>query len=172
MRTRGPDEFPAFGKPVVAMSPGTVVSAADRQRDHRARNTWPAFVWMMTVEAFLRELAGAPYVLGNHVIVEHDDGTWAAYAHLIRGSLTTRRGQRVGAGDRLAAVGNTGNSFEPHLHVQLMDDASPTAAAGVPMRWTGALAEPGDVDPRWTSGTPRRTALPGFPPNGQIVTVP
>jgi hypothetical protein len=65
LRTRAPDEYPAFGEPVVAMAPGTVVGATDRQRDHRARNTWPAFARMMTLEAFLRELAGASYVLGG-----------------------------------------------------------------------------------------------------------
>lgn len=171
LRTRAPESYPCFGAPVLSMAAGTVVRARDGQRDHRSRDTWPALIAMMTVEAFARELAGAGRVLGNHVIVEHDDGTYAAYAHLRRGSALVRAGGRVTAGQQLAQVGNTGNTSEPHLHVQLMDDPAPTAAAGIPMRWP-ALVTGGERDPRWSAGEPKATALPGFPENGQVLETP
>lgn len=122
-------------------------------------------VYMMTVEGFVRELAGVSRVLGNHVIVEHDDGTYAAYAHLRRGSVGVRTGRRIREGQQL---GQAGNTSEPHLHVQLMDRADPPSAAGVPMHWPGLLVDPSERDARWATGVPKPTAQPGFPVNGQI----
>ncbi|UFU05563.1 M23 family metallopeptidase [Ruania halotolerans] len=171
LRARRPESYSCFGEPVFAMAPGTVVQVRDAQRDHGARNTWPLLVFMMTVEGFWRELTGVPRILGNHVIVRHEDGTYGTYAHLRRGSATVQIGRSVHAGQELAQVGNTGNTSEPHLHVQLMDRAHPAAAAGIPMEWPDLELHPDDTDPRWATGEPKRTAQPGFPPNGQVLEV-
>ena len=167
LRTRAPEAYACFGAPVLAMADGTVVRVSGGWRDHRSRDTWPTLVWMM-IEGALRDLVGASGILGNHVIVRHDDETFSACAHLRRGSILVRPGDRVTAGQQLAEVGNSGNTSEPHLHVQLMDDARPTAAAGLPMRWPGLSADPADRDARWSTGDPKPAALPGFPPNGQV----
>ena len=121
----------------------------------------------MVFEAAVRELSGLPWILGNHVIVQHDDGTYAAYGHLRRGSVRVAPGQRVTTGQVLGAVGNTGNTTEPHLHVQLMDHPKPTAAAGVPFGWPDAQLT-GDVDPVRVTKPPQPTAVAGIPPDGQI----
>jgi murein DD-endopeptidase MepM/ murein hydrolase activator NlpD len=168
LRTRAPESYACFGAPVLAMADGTVERVTDFWRDHRSRDTWPPLIWMMTVEAFARELAGASGILGNHVIVRHDDDTFSAYAHLRRGSTKVRAGDRVTTGQQLAEVGNSGNTSEPHLHVQLMDHPIPTAAAGLPMLWPDVLTDPADRDERWSTGDPKPTALPGFPQNGQL----
>jgi hypothetical protein len=170
-RTRAPESYSCFGAPVLAMADGTVERVTGFWRDHRSRDTWPPLIWMMTVEAFGREIAGASAILGNHVIVRHDDNTFSVYAHLRRGSLRVAAGDRVTAGQQLAEVGNSGNTSEPHLHVQLMDHPVPTAAAGVPMRWPDVITDPADRDPRWSTGDPKPTALPGFPQNGQLFEV-
>jgi hypothetical protein len=168
LRTRAPESYACFGAPVFAMAPGTVLRATSTQRDHRSRDTWPALIWMMTAEAFGRELAGVGRILGNHVIVAHDDGTCAVYAHLRQGSTVVGKGDRVDAGQQLAQVGNTGNTSEPHLHVQLMDHPIPTAAAGIAMRWPDLVIDSDETDPRWSTGEPKPTALADFPPNGQL----
>jgi murein DD-endopeptidase MepM/ murein hydrolase activator NlpD len=46
-----------------------------------------------------------------------------------------RPGDRVAAGQPLAACGNSGNSTESHLHFQLMDHPSVLLAAGLPLRF-------------------------------------
>lgn len=85
----------------------------------------------------MRELAGVGRILGNHLVLDLGDGTYAAYAHLQRGSLIVREGDRVRAGQPIARCGNSGNSSEPHLHFQLMDGPDPDAARGVPFTWQG-----------------------------------
>ncbi|MEE6280829.1 M23 family metallopeptidase [Georgenia sunbinii] len=168
LRTRRSETYPAFGQPVRAMAPGAVVRVRNGWRDHRARDTWPAVLWMLSVEGFIRELVGTSGLFGNHVVVAHDDGTYAAYAHLRRGSVGVRPGERVASGTTIAEVGNTGNSSEPHLHVQVMDDARPTAAAGIAMSWTGLAVDPTEQEARWRTGDPKPGAQAGFPQNGQV----
>ena len=53
---------------------------------------------------------------GKHVKVNHG-GEQTLYAHLSR--IAVNAGQRVRQGQTLGQVGNTGNSFGPHLHFEL-----------------------------------------------------
>jgi murein DD-endopeptidase MepM/ murein hydrolase activator NlpD len=39
----------------------------------------------------------------------------------------------VKAGDVLGEVGNSGDSWEPHLHFHVMNNADPAAADGIPV---------------------------------------
>jgi hypothetical protein len=146
--------FPGFGAPVLAVADGTVVHASDGMRDHLSRTSLPALFYLMLLESWIRDVAGAGWVTGNHVILDIGDGTYAMYAHLMRGSLAVRKGERVRAGQVLAHCGNTGNSTEPHVHFQLMDHPDPDVGRGIPFRWHGIgvplngeafTAEPGPV---------------------------
>ncbi|TSD00600.1 MAG: peptidase [Candidatus Peregrinibacteria bacterium Greene1014_49] len=60
-------------------------------------------------------------ILGTHVIIEHRhprDGTfYSTYAHL--SSVTVRKNQRLRPGQTIGAVGMTGNTSAPHLHLQV-----------------------------------------------------
>lgn len=172
LRGRGPEAYPSFGTPVRAMAAGTVVHVTDHLRDHRARDSWPELIWMLTLEGFLRLLGGAPAILGNRVIIRHDDSTFSAYAHLRRASVTVRPGDRVDVGQAVGQIGNTGNSSEPHLHVQLMDRPQPESAAGLPMRWSGVEVDPERLSLRWATGYAKPSAVPGFPANGQYFDAP
>ncbi|MFE2044669.1 M23 family metallopeptidase [Streptomyces sp. NPDC059477] len=135
--TRRNTDFPAFGAPLVSVADATVVRVSDGQRDHLSRNSLPALVYLMIIEATVRELAGAHRILGNHLVLDLGDGHYALYAHMKRGSVTVREGDRVRAGQLLARCGNSGNSTEPHLHFQLMDGPDPVAARGIPFHWRG-----------------------------------
>lgn len=53
----------------------------------------------------------------NYLRLRHDDGTMTLYAHLHTDSLLVKKGNRVRAGQRVAASGNTGYSSGPHLHL-------------------------------------------------------
>lgn len=134
--------FPAFGQPVLAPADGVVVRVHDRERDHRSRNSWPALLYLFA-EGAVREALGPGRILGNHVVIDVGGGTYGVLAHLRRGSVGVRAGQRVVAGEQVAACGNSGNSSEPHLHFQLMDHRSVLFAAGLPFRFEGVSAQGG-----------------------------
>jgi murein DD-endopeptidase MepM/ murein hydrolase activator NlpD len=54
-------------------------------------------------------------------------------AHLRRGSVAVRPGQRVTTGALVGRCGNSGNSTQPHVHVQAMDGPDAHVARGVPL---------------------------------------
>ena len=127
-----PERFPAFGEPVLAPAAGVVVSTRATGRDHRARSCWPAYA-VLYLEGFVRELLGVRHVVGNSVVIDIGDGAYALCGHLRRGSVAVRPGDRVRAGEQIARCGNSGNSSEPHIHVQVMDHRKPLYAGGLPV---------------------------------------
>ena len=54
---------------------------------------------------------------GNYCIVRHENKSYGLHAHLARGTAP-KVGQRVKEGQRIATIGNTGNSTGPHLHFE------------------------------------------------------
>jgi len=59
---------------------------------------------------------------GNSVVVDHGNGWETQYAHLRNGSVAVRAGELVEAGQRLGAVGLSGNTEFPHLHFEVRHD--------------------------------------------------
>ncbi|MFJ3088444.1 M23 family metallopeptidase [Streptomyces sp. NPDC086838] len=130
-------DYPAFGAPLYAVAGGTVVHAEDVQRDHLSRSSLAGFLYFWLVEGIGRTVGGSRRVVGNHIVLDLGDGTYALYAHVQRGSLRVRPGDVVGAGQLLGRCGNSGNSTEPHVHFQLMDGPDLEAARGIPFSWIG-----------------------------------
>lgn len=54
---------------------------------------------------------------GNLVVLKHGEEFVTLFAH--NSEIFVRKGQQVRKGDRLAAVGNTGMSTNPHLHYEV-----------------------------------------------------
>ena len=109
-----------FGQPIVAATPGVVVSIVDRfenQQGHRK-----------SVPITAENLAG------NHVIVDIGDGHYALYAHCQRGSFAGFKvGETISVGQPIAKIGNSGNSDGPHLHFEIFKESlDPLWSTGVP----------------------------------------
>ena len=66
---------------------------------------------------------------GNTVIIDHGDGWRSLYAHCDR--LDVKPGQRVGPDAVIGAVGSTGRSTGPHLHLEVHRDGEAVDPAGV-----------------------------------------
>jgi hypothetical protein len=132
LATEPVERFFAFGQPILAPASGRVVASHDGEMDHSARRSQTSLVpYALTQAARARQGAGA--LAGNHVIVELDAGGYVLLAHLRAGSLRVDVGTRVVSGQQLGSCGNSGNSTQPHLHLQVMDAADPYAAHGLPM---------------------------------------
>jgi peptidase M23-like protein len=79
------------------------------------------------------------------VIAVADAGPFVLLAHLRRGSVEVAAGDRVQAGDLVAACGNSGNSTQPHLHIQATDSTEWDRARGLPIAF---LADHAPAIPR------------------------
>jgi len=121
----------AWDEPIHAPLDGEVVQAADGMGErgwiHPARELFHAVKNAVTFSP-----SKIPMILGNHVILRHDEGIYAVFAHLRPGSVTVAAGRRVQTGDLIGRVGHTGNSTAAHLHFQLMDSLDPMTARGIP----------------------------------------
>jgi hypothetical protein len=135
---RRPEEFPGFGKEIVAPADGRVVIVRDRARDHRSRST-ADLAMLMRFEGQVRQaLGGGKLLVGNTIVLDLGSGVFASLSHLKCGSARVKPGEHVRRGDVLALCGNSGNSSEPHLHFQLMDHPRQSIAAGLPFAFIDA----------------------------------
>jgi hypothetical protein len=92
-----------FGEPVLAPAEGTVVSVSDVHPDEP-----------------IGDLGQTP-PYGNHIVLEISSGRYAVLGHLKQGSARVSEGERVRLGQRIAAVGDTGRSLWPHLHIHVQE---------------------------------------------------
>ena len=67
--------------------------------------------------------AGWDKIMGNLVIINHDDNYQTLYGH--NDKLLVEKGQEVLKGDIIAFSGNTGRSSAPHLHYEIRKDGEP-----------------------------------------------
>lgn len=67
--------------------------------------------------------AGYKGSYGNLIIIDHGNGIQSYYAHC--NELYVSVGQNVDSGSTIAAVGSTGNSTGPHLHLEIRINAQP-----------------------------------------------
>src|SRR5829696_9718248 len=92
-----------FGEPVLAPADGTVVSVSDVHPDEP-----------------IGELGQTPSY-GNHILLEIGDHRYALLGHLKQGSARVSEGDRVRLGQQIAAVGDSGDSLWPHLHIHVQE---------------------------------------------------
>jgi hypothetical protein len=110
-----PSRYAIHGVDVLAPCDGTVLIAVDGLPDQSPPN-------------YDRE-----HPAGNHVMI--DCGVaHVVLAHLLQGSVRVAVGDRVSTGDTVGAVGNSGGTDEPHLHIHAQRPGPPSAPmAGDPL---------------------------------------
>jgi len=100
---RGTDFAAPYGTPIVAAANGVVVEVEDGYFDGCNSG----------------DCAGGPTGLGNHVLLEHPDGTRTYYGHMKIWTVAVSAGQEVHCGDHLGDVGSSGLSTGNHVHFQV-----------------------------------------------------
>lgn len=137
LRPEPPGSFVGFGRPILAPVTGTVVAVHDGEPDHDAFRGLPSVGYALTQHR--RVAQGWAGLAGNHVLIEVETGVVVALCHLREGSLRVVGGQRVWAGDPIGQCGNSGNSTEPHVHLQAMTHPDVDHAVGLPIAFPGGL---------------------------------
>ncbi|AWS43168.1 M23 family metallopeptidase [Streptosporangium sp. 'caverna'] len=133
LATEPAERFFAYGRPILAPADGVVVAAHDGEIDHVGRRSQLTLVpYALGQAARLRQ--GVEAIAGNHLIIAlRDSGAFVALVHLRAGSVRVALGEEVTTGQPIADCGNSGNSTQPHVHVQVMDSPDLSVARGVPM---------------------------------------
>jgi murein DD-endopeptidase MepM/ murein hydrolase activator NlpD len=142
MRPEPADRFPGFGRPLLAPVDGVVVAAHDTEPDHDSYRGLSSVGYALTQRR--RAEAGWVTLAGNHVLIE-GGGAVIAVCHLQQGSVAFRPGQAVRRGDVLGRCGNSGNSTEPHVHLQAIDSRDVERANAVPLTFDGQLPRNGEI---------------------------
>src|SRR5215216_3215549 len=127
-----------FGKPVLAPADGTVVSVSDIHPDEPIGE------------------AGQTPPYGNHIVLEISSGRYAVLGHLKQGSARVSEGERVRLGQQIAAVGDSGDSLWPHLHIHVQEGPNldqqartlPVVIGDVLLMRNGRESRPAEADLR------------------------
>lgn len=121
-------DFVAYGWPVLAPAAGTVAYARNDVDENGAGGN-------QDIEKLLG-LPDPPWgVGGNCVVIDHGNGEWSFLAHLQKGSVLVKAGDRVEQGATIGKLGNSGATTGPHLHYHLMDGPKILVSDGLPARF-------------------------------------
>lgn len=136
-RSEPATRFPGFGRPVLAPIDGVVVAVHGGEPDHAAYRGLPSIGYALTQGR--RAATVWPALAGNHVMIRSDAGPVVVLCHLRKGSVVVAVGQRVSGGFAVGECGNSGNSTEPHLHLQAITDPDVNRAEAVAITFHGRL---------------------------------
>jgi len=130
---KGNETFSFYGEEVIAIADGVITSTFDQLPEN------PAAGKLLPEEDLGKIIAESGYLPiagGNHIVIEHPEGEYSFYAHLIPNSIKVKVGEKIKQGQVIGLLGNSGNSSAPHLHFQLMQGQDPLTARGLPCRFT------------------------------------
>jgi Peptidase family M23 len=115
--------YHAYGKPVLAVADGTVVTARDGLPDNVPQHNGE----------FTPAVEMTPDTMfGNNIVLDLGGQQFASYLHLQPGSVRVKMGDHVRRGQVLAKIGDSGDARQPHLHFQVQTSSNPLAGEGVP----------------------------------------
>ena len=143
LRPEHAERFPGFGRRVLTPVQGVVVGVHHTAPDHRAFRGLPSVGYALTQRR--RAAAGWAELVGNHVMIKTRGGPVVVVCHLQRSSIQVQLGQTVRVGETLGRCGNSGNSTEPHVHVQGIDRSDVLNATAVPITFDGRLPRNGEI---------------------------
>ena len=100
------EKYVIYGEQIYSPVDGTVAIVVDEFEDQNPPKT------------------DVEHLAGNHILIESGE-VEILLAHLKKGSIAVKVGDRVTINSLLGQVGNTGNTSEPHLHIHVERGGTP-----------------------------------------------
>ncbi len=101
---KNPEDYYAYGKPVIAPADGWVEQIQDGIEDNVIGEIDTVHNW------------------GNTIVLRHTDALYTKISHLKKESFKVKEGEQVKKGTILAQCGNSGRSPVPHVHFQVQTE--------------------------------------------------
>jgi len=143
--------YHAYDLPITAVADGRVVEVLDGLPENVPQQ-----------EKMAIELTPAT-MAGNNIVEDIGGGHYVDYAHFRPGSIMVKKGDFIHRGQVIAKLGNSGNSTEPHLHIEICDGPSFLACNGVPMQFKDMTLSKYHIEKN--GATPIRLVIDGAPRN-------
>ncbi|ADL50762.1 M23 family metallopeptidase [Clostridium cellulovorans] len=118
------EDYIVYGKDILAIADGEIVDCY--------HSFFMTSSWDWEERRPYMEKYGLAAQCGNYVVIKHANDEYSFYGHLIKDSLTVKKGDKVKQGEVIGKVGHTGLSNCPHLHFQLMDGPDFLSSKGLP----------------------------------------
>ena len=141
------EEYPSYGKDVIAIADGVVVKVSNNHPDSRTNGK--------------RAFCDTWSHRGNYVIIKHNDSEYSLTAHLMPKSIIVKKGDKVQQGQVIAKCGNSGNCVSPHIHFQLQSGKSFFTSYSLPIAFTDIKAEDSPAHRAFCEALRRKRAKPG-----------
>jgi hypothetical protein len=132
-------DYYAYGQEIFSVADGVVVESVDNLPDNAPNS---------------RGIPIDGLTIGGNTLLIKSNGFYHFYAHLIPGSQLVKVGDRVKVGQRIASLGNSGNSSQAHLHFEIVPEPYPLTSDGIPYRFDYYILQE-------TTGTGDDTTLTG-----------
>ena len=94
------EKYVIYGQEIYSPVDGTIIAVKDEFEDQ------------------IPPVTDIENLAGNYILIE-SQGAEILLAHLKKGSITVKQGDKVTINTLLGQVGNTGNTSEPHLHMHV-----------------------------------------------------
>ena len=98
------NKYKTFGKSLYSPSEGVVVAVENTLPDQKIGES------------------DFHHPAGNYIVISTNASVYILLAHLQHDSVLVAEGDKITVGQELAKIGNSGNTTQPHLHIQAMTD--------------------------------------------------
>ena len=118
-----------WGREILAPAAGTVVYARNDVPNNPHPGDRPDWSWYTPLHDPAKAYAG------NCVVIEHGNSEYSVMMHMQQGSVLVKVRDRVAGGQVIGKLGNSGDSFGPHLHYQLQSGPQIWHDQSLPVRF-------------------------------------
>jgi hypothetical protein len=104
------EDYYSWGEPVLSPVDGVIETVIDEFPDN------------------LLGVRDTKNVGGNYVVIKVATDRYVFLCHFQKGSISVKSGEHVKVGQTIGKCGNSGNTYEPHIHMHMQD--APTFGGG------------------------------------------